>query len=32
MSHRGAWRDMNVPEVDGRTLRDLVVRRASAAR
>ena len=26
-SHRGAWRDMNVPEVDGRTLRDLVVRK-----
>ena len=26
-SHRGAWRDMNVPEVDGRTLRDLIVRK-----
>jgi predicted O-methyltransferase YrrM len=25
-SRRGAWRDMNVPEVDGRTLRDLIVR------
>jgi caffeoyl-CoA O-methyltransferase len=25
-SREGTWRDMNVPEVDGRTLRDLVVK------
>jgi len=24
-SRRGTWRDLNVPEVDGRTLRDLIV-------
>jgi predicted O-methyltransferase YrrM len=24
--HRGTWRDLNVPEVDGRTLHDLIVR------
>lgn len=24
-AHRSRWRDMNVPEVDGRTLRDLIV-------
>jgi predicted O-methyltransferase YrrM len=23
--HRGAWRDMNVPEADGRALHDLIV-------
>jgi caffeoyl-CoA O-methyltransferase len=26
-SRRGTWRDMNVPEVDGRTLHDLIVKR-----
>jgi caffeoyl-CoA O-methyltransferase len=25
-SREGAWRDMNVPEVDGRTLRDLIIK------
>ncbi|HEX7115244.1 MAG TPA: class I SAM-dependent methyltransferase [Steroidobacter sp.] len=25
-SRKGTWRDLNVPEVDGRTLRDLIVR------
>lgn len=25
-SHRGQWHDMNVPEVDGQTLHDLIVR------
>lgn len=24
--HRGTWRDLNVPEVDGRTLHDLIVK------
>lgn len=26
-SRKGTWRDLNVPEVDGRTLRDLIVER-----
>ena len=26
-SRRGTWRDLNVPEVDGRTLHDLIVKR-----
>ena len=25
-SHRGQWRDLNVPEVDGRTLHDLILK------
>src|SRR5690606_40673365 len=25
-SRKGTWRDLNVPEVDGRTLRDLIVK------
>ncbi|MGH2435831.1 MAG: O-methyltransferase, partial [bacterium] len=25
-SRRGTWRDLNVPEVDGRTLRDLILK------